>query len=428
MSRRNTVLYVQHAGALGGSTASLLYMIQAMGDSGFRPIVACIRPTQQVLEFYQRAGIETLAWPGLATFEHTTALWYPLSSPSAVVSLGKQMAAIRRSRHRMLGFLKQVDPALVHLNSVVLAPYVASVREAGLPLVWHVRESPVPGHVGARKWWVSDLLRANAESVIFISRHDQMAWMGEPRGTVVPNFVHFERFDRSLSRERARIDLGLDPNRPIVLFLGGTAAIKGFQVLVEAMAYVVRGLPGATLLCPGAQLRPSQAPLARVARFALPLVGSGTKGQLLMRRLEDLGIREAVRLLPFAKDVEKYLAASDVVVFPSIRPHFARPVIEAGAMARPVVASRIGGVEELVEHEKTGLLVEPGKAEDLAAAVLRIAGDSNLAQSLGEGGYERARRLFDARANGRAIAEKYEAQLKAGPKVRVEGGGTWADK
>ena len=82
-----------------------------------------------------------------------------------------------------------------------------------------------------------------------------------------------------------------------------------------------------------------------------------------------------VRLLPFRPDPERLNAAADLVVFPSTLPHFARPVIEAGAMAVPVVASRLGGVEELVEDGMTGILVPPGDPAALGDAIARVLGE-----------------------------------------------------
>ena len=114
----------------------------------------------------------------------------------------------------------------------------------------------------------------------------------------------------------------------------------------------------------------------------------------------------------FRSDVERLVAASDLVVFPSVVPHFARPAIEAGAMAKPVVASRLGGVEEVVQHGRTGLLVPPNDPAALADGIVSVLTDEDLAGRLGEQGYRQALRLFDARRNVPRTVAIYERLLR----------------
>jgi glycosyltransferase involved in cell wall biosynthesis len=118
-----------------------------------------------------------------------------------------------------------------------------------------------------------------------------------------------------------------------------------------------------------------------------------------------------VRFIGHRADVPLVLAASDVLAFPSTVPHFARPIIEAGAMARPVVASRLGGPLELVEDGVTGLLVPPGDPAALATAIAPLLDDPERAARLGEAGYRRARADFDAGANARRTFAVYEELL-----------------
>jgi glycosyltransferase involved in cell wall biosynthesis len=126
----------------------------------------------------------------------------------------------------------------------------------------------------------------------------------------------------------------------------------------------------------------------------LPLLGTGTERQRFLRAYRDGGMEGWARLLPHRADPERLMAAADVVVFPSTVPHFARPVIEAGAMAKPVVASRLGGVEELVDDGRTGLLVPPGDPAALADAIVRVLLDPGLARRMGEAGYQASVRRF----------------------------------
>ena len=201
--------------------------------------------------------------------------------------------------------------------------------------------------------------------------------------------------------------------KPLYLAALRNGQVKGIFPLLNALHLAKQRIPKLHCVIGAGQYQQSNSLLARTARAVLSQIGSGTHSQrvaILMQRYEMHGY---VHLLPFRTDVEQLIAASDLVVFPSTEPHFARPVIEAGAMAKPAVASRIGGVEELVVDGETGLLVPPGDAGALAEAIVKALRDADLARRLGEAGYQQARRRFDAESNTRQIQEVYERLLNA---------------
>ena len=105
------------------------------------------------------------------------------------------------------------------------------------------------------------------------------------------------------------------------------------------------------------------------------------------------------------------IAATDIIVFPSTVPHFARPVIEASAMAKPVIASDIGGPRELVVPDETGLLIPPDNPEQLATAIVSLLDDSEMMTQMGEKGYQRATNKFDSKVNSERTYAVYDELL-----------------
>ena len=406
------ILYVQHAGALGGSAWSLLYLIQGLDRSRYQPVVCCLRESP-VADLYRQHGIETHVWHGVYEFAHTTGGWYPLYSPLGLWQLMHRLVHFWPSVRRTRALVAQLSPDLVHLNSLVLAPSAIGVKQAGLPLVWQVRESVVKGHFGLRRHLLGWLVEHLADEAIFISEDCRQRLVGGRKGIVIPNFVDFRQFDRNLPGGPVRTELGIRPEARVVLFLGGRSPIKGIFPLLEALHLAKQREPLLECIIAGGRYHFSGRLVSRIARTVLPLVGSGTVAQRVDRILERYQMHDYVHLLDFRPNVECLIAASDVVVFPSVEPHFARPVIEAGAMTKPVVASRIGGVEELVVDGKTGLLVSPGDATTLAQAIMNVLQDEDLARRLGEAGYQQARRRFDAERNTRQTQEVYERLLNA---------------
>jgi glycosyltransferase involved in cell wall biosynthesis len=247
--------------------------------------------------------------------------------------------------------------------------------------------------------------------IVFISSDERRKLLGDDRGVVIPDIVDFTRFDRNLDGQRCRHELGLSPNDQVVLFLGGLSDIKGAHPFLEALPIVREQHPRLHVVV-AAGISPMSHRLdARIGRLILPLLGQPTDRQRAGRILRRHDMGSYLHLLAFRRDAENLMAASDVVVFPSTEPHNGRPVQEAGAMAKPVVASRIGGVEELVEDGETGILVPPGDVQALADALGKVLGDHTGARRMGERGFLRAKRLYNADFNSQQTFAIYDRIL-----------------
>jgi hypothetical protein len=106
----------------------------------------------------------------------------------------------------------------------------------------------------------------------------------------------------------------------------------------------------------------------------------------------------------FRQDVGACLAAADVVALPSLHEGLGVAALEAMAAGRPVVASRVGGLTEVVVDGETGLFAEPGEPESLATALVTLARDRDLRARLGEGGRRRVSRVIRRADGGRTTA------------------------
>jgi glycosyltransferase involved in cell wall biosynthesis len=305
-------------------------------------------------------------------------------------------------------------------------PFVASAHaliRAGIPFVWHVREPPF--NQGLRTILIRHVM-LRAPALIFISDHDRKRWLHgvtsehdrqtlapKEKGVVIPNFVDFKRFNKNIDSSAIRSELNIPVDAKVILFFGGTSRVKGAHILLSALDIAAQNCQNLWAIFAGAIRPMSQSFIARTGRVILPLLGKPTERQDFYRRLGCNRLRDRIVLLPFRHDPERLIATSDLVVFPSTEPHFARPVIEAGAMAKPVVASKIGGVEELVEDGGTGFLVPPNEPHALADAITRLIDDSRLAANMGEAGYKRALANYNADINAAKIMGIYERVLES---------------
>lgn len=419
MKRPKTILYIQHPFVLGGSCVSLLYLLQQLDCNEYEPVVACLYDAPEVVQLYRSHGIRTLVIGG-ETFSHTTGGWWPLTNPVGIRALLRWMLQLPRTVSRLRKILAEVGPDLVHFNSLTLAPYAPFVRRTGVPTILHVRESVHPGHFGVRRSILHYLASTWCDRVVYICHHDRDLLGGNAGEEVVYNSVDLDRFDRTMSQAAARERLALGVADKVVLYLGGISEIKGVIPLLGALPKVKARVPSLVCLMPGATSAKQDRAASFLRRVASRLGWrSRTEERAANVIASTTDLHAYARFLPFSGDVPSLIAASDVVVFPSTEPHFPRPVMEAAVMGKPVVASNIGGVNEIVKHGVTGLLVEPGNADLLADALINLLSDgTGKAEQMGEEAYRRARETFDARVNSGRIFSIYRQLIESGGRSR----------
>ncbi len=182
----------------------------------------------------------------------------------------------------------------------------------------------------------------------------------------IPTGVDVERFQPGI-RGTLHEELRLPPDLPLVGLIAVIRSWKGHAVFVEA-ASLLRG---------------------RGLRAHFVVVGDGPGRDELRRRVAEAGLQDSFSLLGHRTDVPQIMASLAAFALPSLA-HEGIPqaVLQAQAAGVPVVGTKVGGIPEVVAHEKTGLLVEPGDAVELADAIGRLLAEPQLRQSLCRAGRE----------------------------------------
>jgi glycosyltransferase involved in cell wall biosynthesis len=176
---------------------------------------------------------------------------------------------------------------------------------------------------------------------------------------------------------------------PLISIVGRLQAVKGHRIFLESARKVLMERPDAQFW----------------------IVGDGELRHELEAIAARLGLTRAVSFLGYRSDASYAMAVSDVVVCSSFYEAFPRNLLEALALERPVVATAVGGIPEIVVDGETGILAPAGDPNALAASVLRLLKDRELAQRLAAAGRKLVSRQYTVEAQATALAALYREAL-----------------
>ncbi len=400
---------MQHASSLGGSAVSLRYLMASLAALGYESHVALLHASPQLRALYAGDGVVVHDLPEMPTCEHTTANWATIRRPRTIMNAIKSFLKRQAGGKALRRLVERVRPDIVHLNSAVLAYAAQALHAINEPFVWHVRESPVRGMLGFRTAMLSRAMKTLPDELIFISRADRAAWVNDECGKVIYNCVPDRVDDPAQTADMpSRKGLGIPESAFLICYVGGLSEIKGIDVLLRALPEVFANHSNAFVLMTGAEAVPPASRLSAAVRWAAPRVGLPLPYQRWEAQLAAPGFNERVRRLPFCLDIERYMRLADVLVFPAVRPHFARPVIEAAAVDVPTIASRLPGVTEIIDDRDTGILCPAGDATALAAAIGELCSRPAWARELGTAARRSIGDRFSVATHVNAIISIYD--------------------
>jgi glycosyltransferase involved in cell wall biosynthesis len=304
---------------------------------------------------------------------------------------------------RLARVFRDLGPDVVHAHD----PHAVAMSALALSLM---RRPPKPALVAARR--VDFHLKNNSFSRWkyrqvdrFIASSDAIRTMlvgdgiPEERVTTVREGVDIERI-LGLPTSNVQAAFWLPTHVPIIGNIAALVAHKGQKYLIEAVVSVVQKVPEAHLV----------------------IFGEGELRQELEHQIHDRSLERHVLLAGFRADVLSLLKGLDLFVMSSVTEGLGTSLLDAMAASKAIVATRAGGIPEVVEHGVTGLLVPPRDSVALADAITRLVTDPALRERMGRAGLARARDLFSAERMVSAtlavyadVVDKPRAADSAGP-------------
>lgn len=354
-----TVLHLSTSSGPGGAERVISTLSAVLNRDQCRVIVGLFRPGWLQTEC-ERLGVETLVTP--------------LSGPFHFRWFVGCLQLIRREK-----------VALIHAHefSAIVYGWIVA-RIAGLPFV---------GTIHGKNYFWEKWRRRFAYRVVSRSGHlvavsedlkrfvVNKVGIPDARVRVIHNGVAPSGAVSDEETDRCRAELGIGTGDLVIGTVGSLYPVKGHQYLLDAMPAVFRSYPNAVLL----------------------LVGRGDLEVSLKEQARRVGIEERVRFLGMRQDVPRLLSVMNVFVLPSLSEGLSVALLEAMASGKPVVATRVGGSPELVEHGQTGFLVQPEDVRDLAANLMKLLSDPGMMRQFGQQGAERVRQHFSMAA----VASRY---------------------
>jgi glycosyltransferase involved in cell wall biosynthesis len=370
------ILYIHGVAAVGGAERDLLAMLRTLDRPDWKPHIACP---------FEGQFSNLMVQAGVVLHPMSLPPWRKWFSPFV------RWVAVKKLRT----LLAHIKPALIHVNDICWVPQtLEAVRgRAGLrtPVVAHVRQEIEPEKV--RRYRLHEL-----DAVIAISRHVERALIagGVDQRTVRTIYSGVDSVTNGagmLERTTVYRSVGL-PDEAVLL---GTVAHlfprKGYDVMLKALPSIIRTLPA--------------------VHYVIIGTGDGVYEQRLRELSADLGISDHVHFLGFQQDVKPFLRALSLYVHPARMEGFGIAVVEALAAGKAVVATKVGGLPEVVQEGETGLLVAPDDPQALSAAVLSLLRDDGRRRAMGERAVEWVHERFDLRASVTAMQQVYQDVLSA---------------
>jgi glycosyltransferase involved in cell wall biosynthesis len=261
-----------------------------------------------------------------------------------------------------------------------------AARSLGLPhvTIFHGRTG-CTGRVRAYERLDTFLLR-RSQAVIAVSHAsaDTLYRNGVPYARIhhVPNGV--EPPDPSHETVGAiRREFGLSASTPMIVYAGRLSPEKGLDTLVEAATQVLSRIPDSTFFC----------------------VGEGPEREFLKREVRRRHIESRVVFPGYRRDIDAFYQDMDIFVLPSRTEGMPLSLLEALARAKPVIATAVGGVPEVIDDGRTGVLIPPGNPDRLARSLLDLLADRERAALLGARGADLVRARYSAKAQTGSFLE-----------------------
>ncbi len=354
---------------IGGGANHVIRLCQRLSKTGHEITIVTTPPRE-----HASTGNIQLDWADVYQM--------PMKGTYPSIRYGLEFTTKLLFRLRKLHKQKKFEVIAGHSGSPLVALAIGIAGKLlGVPAVFTVTYSTADNRPlgDLNKWlWPSRLARLwyfPIKTIISVSENVKTSLIarGVPRRKVevIPPVVDTETFNPLVSGGSVRKNLGINETDPVILFVADLSRRKGTHVALQAMSEIIKHYPEAKL----------------IMTSELPDRTYDERQREVQATIKSLGLGNNIIRLGIIKNMAETIAASDIFITPFLTTRgildYPMPVLEAMAIGKPVIASRVGGIPEIISDMETGILIEPGNAVSLSQAILHLCEDEGLRQRLG---------------------------------------------
>lgn len=385
-NKKIKILYIHHAKGWGGAIINLINIINNLDKNKYDIKVLLLKDSivSKKLEennidyFIAKSKFYKYYYQYLVHSEAGYTKWYQF------YKFFRQITSWVLSRFYFAKKeLQNFNPDIIHLNSSVLTDWLAPSKNKSKVII-HIQEPFRKGKLDILYVFLKKQLIKYADHIIAISKDNakRININIENKITIIPNFFY-------LPKNAVNPDSYFSKK---FLYLGGSMKIKGFYTLVDALNYIEKDIK--FIFCGYYEYNKK-----KHLNF--------NKIIKQFNSFEKLKNNKNVKIIGLIYNTDDLFEEICCLVSPFLKPHFSRPIIEAYLNKKPVIATNVDGMEEIVFNGITGLLVPVNNPIKLAEAINFLANNPLLAKELGENGYQFAIKHF-SNENIKKIEDIYE--------------------
>jgi glycosyltransferase involved in cell wall biosynthesis len=360
------ILHIYQNSKIGGVQQQLLSLLKAYNRDVFNPIFCCLGPRDAISKEIEKVGVEIVALNRSRYHRFSLAIVRDLYR----LMKQKNIHIVRTHRYRanlygrLAAWLSGVPITIISLHD----NYNKDMR----------LERRIANKILSK---VTDKMIAVSESI----KKDIIQYDGidSSKILVIPNGIDTEKFKPEGNFADISEELSFKRSDIVVGFVGRIVPAKGLEYLIDAFSYIKKGFTNSWLL----------------------IVGEGGIMGELRERTKKNNVQDSVIFAGKRRDIADVLSRTDIFVMPSIAEGLPNALLEAMAMGKPIVATMIGGIPEVIKNGFNGLLVPPRDPAALATAIKELIGNGQLSVRMGQA----ARDLVVNKYSIRETAQKWES-------------------
>lgn len=304
-----------------------------------------------------------------------------ISGEADVWSILRLYLAMKRRKCRLVNFHDA--------HSTAVGSAAASMAKVPLRVISRRVDFPLKKNVLSRRKYTKDV-----DAIIAVSEgvKNVLVEGGVDKKLirVIPDGIDFAPYEDKTSKDYLRKELSFAPDDFLVGIVAQLSSDKGHKYLIQSSKELREHSP----------------------KIKIIIVGEGPLRMELNKQVKEIQGEDMVFFMGFREDIPQILNSLDVFVLSSEHEGLGSILMDAMACSLPIVATRVGGIPELIDHQRTGLLVPPQRPKSLAKAILKIFEDRELGRRLGQQGHDVVHRKYSAESMAGKAIELYEELAK----------------